>query len=236
MIKRIILSVALVLYIPSMLATITPACPKLNNSFSCTPLLTYEPQNLHTLKQEIVQYHDSGMWEKTRECLAHEAQQLLQHYIPVGAKKLAVIFDVDDTSLSSWDFNLKENFGYNFERYTAYELAGNMPVIKSTLKLYQFAKNHGFAVFFISARRESQRAITELNLLKAGFNKHDGLFLKPLDSKKGHAAEAKCAAREKIHDKGYTIVLSIGDQKTDFIGCPSALNNIKLPNPMYIVP
>lgn len=46
----------------------------------------------------------------------------------------------------------------------------------------------------------------------------------------------KSEARQKIEDKGYEIIASIGDQWSDLLGHhrPSVL--IKMPNPLYYLP
>jgi predicted secreted acid phosphatase len=48
--------------------------------------------------------------------------------------------------------------------------------------------------------------------------------------------EYKSAERRKIVEKGYHIVLSVGDQWSDLLGDPQAEVSVKLPNPFYFLP
>ena len=49
------------------------------------------------------------------------------------------------------------------------------------------------------------------------------------------AADFKAPERKKIADRGYTIVLSLGDQQSDLSG-GFAERTFKLPNPVYFLP
>jgi hypothetical protein len=48
--------------------------------------------------------------------------------------------------------------------------------------------------------------------------------------------EYKSEERHRILDKGYRIVLSVGDQWSDLLGEPKAEVSVKLPNPFYFLP
>jgi predicted secreted acid phosphatase len=48
--------------------------------------------------------------------------------------------------------------------------------------------------------------------------------------------EYKSLERKKIVEKGYTIVMSVGDQWSDLSGEPHAQVSVKLPNPFYFLP
>ena len=49
------------------------------------------------------------------------------------------------------------------------------------------------------------------------------------------AADFKAPERRKIAERGYTIVLSLGDQESDLKG-GYAERTFKLPNPVYYLP
>ena len=108
------------------------------------------------------------------------------------------------------------------------------PAIKPTLELYQFAKQHQIAVFFITGRKEHERALTEANLSDAGYSRWDSLVMKPEVYPAVPAAIFKSAMRKLIQDHGYKIVANIGDQKSDLDGGYSA-HTYKLPNPFYFI-
>jgi predicted secreted acid phosphatase len=212
------------------------ACGAPCNVTQCETLIVKKVDNIETVKQDIHEFKDSGAWEKSNECAIEKAKEALKKYLPVGKKKLALVFDIDDTALSNWEHIMQQDFGYNKELFQAWENTAQCKAIKPVLDLYQFAKLHGFAVFFITGRRQFQYEATKLNLIKVGFCNFDGLFLKPDDFKGPSACIFKSQYRAHIISMGYTIVLNIGDQTSDIAGCPQAHFNIKISNPMYVVP
>ena len=72
-----------------------------------------EPENLHTLKQEVIFYHDSGEYDFDQEAVAQRARDYLDMRINQDRnnQKLAVDFDIDETALSNYQHMLKLNFG-----------------------------------------------------------------------------------------------------------------------------
>ena len=60
------------------------------------------------------------------------------------------------------------------------------------------------------------------------------MYFWPRDSKET-VKQFKLAMRKKIHDMGYDVILNLGDQHSDLLG-GYAENNIKLPNPFYLIP
>lgn len=198
--------------------------------------LTPEPKNLSLLKHEIEAYHDSGAWEKSIACVMQDAKVVLQKYIPVGKERLAVIFDIDETMLSNWYFLTKMGYGYDHDLNKNWEFSAKSTAIKPVQDLYDFAKDNGFAIFFITGRRENQRESTARNLNKFGIDGWTGLYFKPMNYNGARAKDFKALWRAKIQNCGYTIVANIGDQESDLVGCPEALHNFKIPNPAYMIP
>ncbi len=200
--------------------------------------LAKEPTNLYLCKKTAIQYHDSGEYAKDIEHSINQATQFLKQKIAANQKskkQLAMILDIDETSLSNYDNIKKLDFGGTHEDIRALEDKGIDPAIAPTLALYNFAKKNNVAVFFITGRQEPERQDTIANLTKAGYQDWDGLFLRDGAFKTVPAAVYKSATRKSIEAKGYVIVLNIGDQQSDF-GGGYAEKNIKLPNPYYFVP
>jgi predicted secreted acid phosphatase len=112
---------------------------------------------------------------------------------------------------------------------------GDDPVISPTLQLYNYAKQNDVAVFFVTGRPEWMRHSTIKNLNNAGYKNWDGLILKSDQFKGKPAEEYKTVIRKQLTDKGYTIVVNVGDQESDFEGGYSE-KNYKLPNPFYFIP
>ncbi|HSW73975.1 MAG TPA: HAD family acid phosphatase [Candidatus Limnocylindria bacterium] len=195
----------------------------------------HEPINIDVIKKQIKEFRTSGQWDKGITCVVDQAYAQLKKYMPVRNKKLAVIADIDDTSLSNYEFIVSNDFGYDHDRTKKWEMKGLDPAIAQVRDLCNFAKKNGFALFFITGRREDERQATERNLKNAGFKDWDKAYFKPMDFKGSSAVEFKQVWREHIMSQGYTLILNFGDQLTDFEGKAQAQYNFKIPNPMYII-
>lgn len=192
--------------------------------------------NVSHAKKEVRTYRTSGSWDAAIACQAARAKKLLESYVITPGEKPAAIFDIDETALSNWEFINTTDFGYMRGSYKLWENSARSLAIKPIKELYIFAREKGFAIFFITGRREVQRASVELNLRNVGFEEWEGIFLKPMDYHGGHAKDFKSKWRAHIQSMGYKIVLNIGDQQSDLDGDPHAIYDIKLPNPAYFIP
>jgi hypothetical protein len=151
-------------------------------------------------------------------------------------RKLAIVLDIDETSLSNYSAILADNF--TFGDHSRNEATDEIGVkIEPTLTIFNLAKSEGIAVFFITGRPEAQRAVTEENLHREGYDGWAGLSLKPPvpAGQTLTTVQYKSGERKKIEDQGYTIVANIGDQYSDLAGGHAA-RAFKLPNPFYFLP
>ena len=197
-----------------------------------------EPQNLAITKQSLIQYHDSGSYDKDIHATLDRAMQYLKKRVAENKhahKKLAVILDIDETSLSNYSDIRAADFGGSMEQVQLAEDKGTDPVIDPTLKLFQFAKANHIAVFFLTGRHESERETTTQNLKAVGYDHWDGLILRDGEYTKAPAATYKTAMRKKLQKEGYDIILNLGDQQSDLTG-GYADKTLKLPNPYYLIP
>jgi predicted secreted acid phosphatase len=199
-----------------------------------------EPVNLGSVRKQIEQYHDSGAYlrEITRlilctEKLIHHKVKLNQHRL--HPKKLAIVLDIDETSLSYYSQMVHRQFVATDAELHREIRAANSPAIKPTLELYQQAIKQKIAVFFITGRKELERAPTQKNLKRAGFTHWSGIYFKPMNYKNASTVPYKSGARAEITRKGYTIIANIGDQYSDLKG-GYAETWTKLPNPFYYLP
>ncbi len=206
------------------------------------PLITpaKEPENLHTLKQAVVFYHDSGEYDYDQEVVAQRARDYLearvaQHNQSEKEEKIAVVFDIDETSLSNYKHLLQLNFGMIPQLFLETIRESDDPAIRATLQLYEYAVKQGISIFFITGRAEKLRSVTEKNLKSVGYTEWNILFMKPNDYDKSSVIPYKSSTRKKITEMGYTIVLNIGDQFSDLAG-GYAERVFKLPNPYYFIP
>jgi predicted secreted acid phosphatase len=204
------------------------------------PLRAKEPENLHTAKQAGIFYHDSGEYDVDREVVSQEAITFLASKIAENKalsepQKLAVVFDIDEKSLSNCDILLSLDFAFVGSLLKPELEKAEDPAIDPTLKLYEFAKQNDVTVFFITGRSESLRAATEKNLKVAGYTEWVKLFMKPDDYDKKSVIPYKRGSRKSIEGEGYKIIVNIGDQWSDLAGGHSE-RVFKLPNPYYYIP
>ena len=83
----------------------------------------------------------------------------------------AIVLDVDDTTLTTWNYELYSNWDFNggtnasFVGLTGTTFTGNMfPATPGMLDLANQAKSLGYAIFWITGRGDSQHAATIANL------------------------------------------------------------------------
>jgi len=175
----------------------------------------------------------------------------------------AILLDVDDTSLATWNYEIASNWAYNPATNATYVLDQKFPAVPGMVDLVKTAEREGYAVFFLTGRGAAQEQATLGNLtaggvgVDAGFpkptalpNGEDGLFTKPAVADYPAYLKTACAAdpngscttihyksatRAHIESLGYDIVANFGDQYSDLKG-GYADRTFKLPNPNYYLP
>lgn len=212
----------------------------LGTSFLFSNPIFSDPPNLTLVKNELKNYYNSGLYQKELTYVIKKAQKYIDQQAEINQKekqpkKLALVLDIDETSLSNYKYMIKRDFGGNREQFHKDIMAANAPVIKPMLSLYRDAQNHGIKVFFITGRNESERKATEKNLRKAGYSGWSGLYLRPMKYSSKSIIPFKSHTRKMLTEKGYIIVASIGDQYSDLKG-GYAQKVFKLPNPFYYLP
>lgn len=198
-----------------------------------------EPTNIYTVRQELHKYHDSGKYMQEIAKVAEEANRYIndenaKNQKSSNPKKLAIVLDIDETSLSYYESFAKRQFHYHPKAAKEEILTSNAPAIAPILKLYQNAIKNKISVFFITARRSYAHQATKHNLNVAGYKNYAGLYTRPTKYKKHSIQEFKSATRAKLEEQGYTIIASIGDQISDLEG-GHAQKTFKIPNPFYYI-
>jgi len=195
----------------------------------------HEPENHAIVVDRLMRYHDYGEYDREIREVANSARDYLAAVVKVEdpkAGKLAAVFDIDETSLSNWDAMADCGFcSYNVQS-KLYSDAHD-PAIAPVLELYNFAKKNGIVVFFVTGRQEHERQLTIQNLTDVGYSDWANLYMQP-DGNTFPASTFKPRNRKSIEDKGYRIILNIGDQASDLAGC-CAERVFKLPNPFYLL-
>jgi predicted secreted acid phosphatase len=242
-----------------------------------TPKSERQITNLDVLRQQIRNYYGDPLgtgvfgpdsnYAKEAESVAAAGGRYLaaraKH--PKKAARPAVILDVDDTSLATWNYEIASNWAFNPTTNGQFVTDQKFPAVPGMVAMATAAAGEGYAVFFLTGRGAAQEAATLGNLtgdgvgVDAGFPQpttltdgEDGLFTKPAVAdypaylKTACATEIsagascstihyKSATRAHIESLGYDIVANFGDQFSDLKG-GFADRTFKLPNPNYFLP
>lgn len=198
--------------------------------------------NLDKLKAELRQYHECkctcGCYARDMDAQAERAITFLRQRAahPKPNEKLALILDIDETTLSNYEEEAGADFGYDPAVFDAWVQKAVAPAIPGTLKLYKEAQRLGVNIFFITGRLEKERAATEQNLRAQGFDNWQQLTMRPDVNGAQTTGQFKAAVRGQIVAAGYTLALNVGDQWSDLKGKPEAEYSVKYPDPFYFVP
>lgn len=143
----------------------------------------------------------------------------------------AVVSDLDETLIDNRPhFDATPKF--NWPAFEAWIKKADAPLLPKTAEFLTWARKNGFAIFFITGRREGLRADTIANLVKRQVA-YDGLLMRK-EGDRGGAESVKVPLRQEVEKMGFTIVVNIGDQWSDLSG-GHAIDCEKLPNKIYLV-
>lgn len=219
--------------------------------FISNPVLSKQndttPNNITRDIQQALRYHDSGKYMQQVEQTTQKATTWFLKRIQkrsLSQKKLAVVFDIDETLLSNYSI-LKTYFQnfipalvalHNGDNFIIRYKADMQPQpILPMQKLYNLIKQHNVAIFLITGNHQQGKKYTVHQLHHIGYTGWTGIFFSPNHYHAASAAPYKTAVRKKITAQGYDIILSMGDQYSDMKG-GYAEKFFKLPNPYYFIP
>ncbi|MEV5505027.1 HAD family acid phosphatase [Streptomyces orinoci] len=226
------------------------------------PVTDKEIPNLTQVQDKIKAYYGDTVDSKGRhwasansnyakqvEGVEAKAKQQLEQVVK-NAKhnkvKPAIVLDVDDTTLLTYNYELQQGFAFTPQSQDAYLKSTDMPAVFGMPKLVNWAQSKGITVFYVTGRDEHQRAWSVRNLKNAGYKPvadRAHFFLKNKKTPPAYLAcgakcttiEYKSGTRKHIESEGYRIVANFGDQYSDLKGGYSE-RTYKLPNPMYYLP
>lgn len=157
---------------------------------------------------------DYATWQRDVQAVVDQATPYVaQRTANAGGQKLALVFDIDNTTLET-DF------------HPWYQLP--TPAVKASLALARYAHSRGVAVFFVTARPGIIASETKWNLKTVGYPV-DGLYVRDLPDLFDEVSAYKTGKRARIESDGYTIIGNIGNNTTDLVG-GHAERTFKLPD------
>jgi predicted secreted acid phosphatase len=239
-----------------------------------TPKHADQVTNIDVLRQQIRNYYgdplntgvfaDDGNYAKEARSVADAGTRWLDARAhSYSHQQKAILLDVDDTSLATWNYEVFSNWAFNPATNGQFVTEQRFPAVPGMVDMVKRAQQQGYAVFFLTGRGAAQEAATLGNLtadgvgVDAGYpapttlvDGEDGLFTKPAVAdypdylKQACAGDPngscttihyKSATRAHIESLGYDIVANFGDQFSDLEG-GHADRTFKLPNPNYFLP
>jgi hypothetical protein len=242
-----------------------------------TPHSEDQITNLDVLRQQIRNYYGDPLGTGTFASdgnYAQEAQRVAfvggiylaaRSFGHNGPAKPAIVLDVDDTTLATWNYEIFSNWAFNPATNANFVNGQLFPAVPGMVAMVLRAEQAGYAIFYLTGRPATQEAATLGNLtsdgtgVDAGYpaptplsGSEDGLFTKPAvvdypqylkdacadeiaQNKSCTTIHYKSATRAHIESMGFHIVANFGDQFSDLSG-GHADRTFKLPNPNYFLP
>lgn len=188
--------------------------------------------NLSEAKKAIKEYYAYKYNEDMDSIIADAIWQVKNLKLN---KNSAFVFDVDETALSNFEYEINYDFGYIKKEWDKWVMSEKATAIKQVKQFYDTLISMGIKVIFITGRTEEQFQATYNNLVKASYSKFDTLICRTKEDLGKTAKEFKSQKRKELTEKfGYNIIGTIGDQWSDHDGGYTIIK-VKLPNYLYKV-
>ncbi len=197
-------------------------------NFGCTASLV----NIAESKKQLRKYYETGGYDEDVKKIVRDAiADIKSEGID---KNSTVIFDVDDTAISNYQFSKDLDFGNSDSLWDAFMEKASAPAIPSVKEFYDFLVDRRIKIIFLTGRTYKHYNTTLKNLQNAGYTKFDTLIVKSEKMIGTASADYKNIERLVLAEMGYKIIACIGDQESDFTGENIGLK-IKLPNYLYLI-
>lgn len=188
--------------------------------------------NLDTAKAIVQDYYENGQYDiEVEEIINSTINKLEKQNFPENA---LAIFDVDETILSNYAHTKEIGFGFEWQLWGEWIQLADCEVIPQTRRLYDWLLERNVGIVFLTGRKDYEYEATIKNLSQVGIITFDTLITRSDKTKKMLAEEFKDYERKVLTEKGYNIILSIGDQWSDLEGGNTGLR-VKLPNYLYLI-
>jgi acid phosphatase len=188
--------------------------------------------NLGEAKNIVQTYYESGEFDL--ECSKIIDDAISYFNKKKMSEKSVVVFDIDETALSNYQYTKEIGFGYINKSWNEWQQKAKAPAIKNTKRFYDYLISKNVRVVFLTGREAEAREATQRNLIEQGYTKFDTLIVRSEVERNLSAASFKLQKRNELVRNGYDIIASVGDQSSDFTGGNTGYE-IKLPNYLYLL-
>jgi predicted secreted acid phosphatase len=180
------------------------------------------PAKLRASKKTYTKAVAAGFATATRRLDA----QLRRH-----PRRPTVVLDIDETTMSNWA--CLDQTGFELGGLATCVVEGRSKAFAAAKQFIRHARARKAAIAFITAAPAAVCDARRANLVAQGIRGPFSLTCKPADYTDSSAVPYKSGARRALIRKGATIVLNVGDQRSDLAG-GAARATVKLPNPIYV--
>ena len=176
---------------------------------------------------QVSWYYESGTAARDQGQVVGAASRWIDQRVRTGCRgtspaavrrcKVAVVFDVDDTLLSSWPYEKAQDPPLSFHPATwdAFVAACGYEPIPPSIALLNRLMAKGVHVAIISGGPAQIAASFEDCLRKNGVTGWSSATFRPAGTQQWTAAQWKVRQRMALETQGYTVIASIGDQVGD---------------------
>lgn len=176
---------------------------------------------------QVSWYYESDALPRDQAQVAAAARSWVNRRIRTGCDgtgraavrrcKVAVVFDIDDTLMSSWPYSKVQDPPLSFhpDTWSAFVEACGYAPITPTIDLLNGLRRRGVYVAVISGGSDAIATSFTSCLTRNGVQGWDQATFRPASSAGSTAAQFKATARAALEKKGYAIIASIGDQVSD---------------------
>jgi hypothetical protein len=149
-----------------------------------TPHKADQVTNIDVLRQQIRNYYGDPLgtgvfapdsnYAKEAESVANKGAHYLAdrgrghgHAHVTGLK--AIVLDVDDTTLTTWNYEISSNWAFNLGTNTTAVLNQQFPATPGMVAMVTQAAAEGYTIIFLTGRPHDQEDATRGNLASDGF-------------------------------------------------------------------
>lgn len=188
-------------------------------------------KNLSLAKDALKHYYTTSYYSDVDSMIRLAYKKLENTPVP---EKSCAVFDVDETTLDNYQEIASLDFGYRPDLWDNWIYSASANAIKPVKEFYDSLKSRGVRLIFVTGRDTRHYDATKKNLELAGYTGFDTLIVKDGHGTYSSTGEYKKEIRHRLEQKGYKILICVGDQESDFNGFSGPIR-VKIPNFIYLV-
>jgi predicted secreted acid phosphatase len=171
-------------------------------------------------------------YEKSVSAGYAKATKLLDAQLKKHPKKPTVVLDIDETTLSNWA--CLDAVDFDLSGLATCVLQGTSKAIPAAKAFIKHARSEKVAIAFITGAPAQLCPARKKNLIAQGIPSAFTITCKPASYTTDSIVPYKSGVRKALVKKGATIVLDVGDQRSDLAG-DTAKAFVLLANPIYAI-